>query len=1201
MKKRWFSYFNIIVLTAALTLSVGSTPSGLAAGLPPGMAKRFSTASQLPLSIGSPASSLENGSYQWHTFYGSTYFDESGSDIAVDGSGGVYITGSSHASWNGPAGQAPLHAYSGNEEDIVVLKLGAAGEYQWHTFYGSAVRDEGSDIVVDGSGGVYITGTSLASWNGPADQPPLHTYSDSLSNIITLKLDAAGAYQWHTFYGGWCDYGGGIAVDDSGGIYLTGNSSASWNGPAGQAPLHAYSGADEMSTDILVLKLDAAGDYQWHTFYGSMDFYNDIGRAVTVDSSGGVYVTGYSGSSWDGSAGQAPLHAHSGGEELGDDIVVLKLDAAGDYQWHTFYGSILYEYGYGIAVAGSAGVYITGASIASWSGPAGQAPLHAHSSSYNDDDIVVLKLDAAGAYLWHTFYGSTTRDIGIGIAVDGSGGVYIGGNSGLSWNGPAGQAPLHAFNDTNDLVVLELDTAGAYRWHTFYGRTDRGGGIALDGSGGIYITGSNWASWNGPADQPPLHYRSGVSNYDIVVLKLGEAHTPVVGVQDELGNPVSGAQVFRNGLLAGKTDSTGALEIPGLQVNETLVARLLIIEVATGKGNHNWDSSQNWAYRVYLTSLDIPTLGEPAPLAVTDITNIPPLVIKKSNTLIGFNLVASVQWDITSGEFADPLKLSFEDGSNLLYDATDGQMLLEKVTLYDEGQHWSDADYLYPVVMNFTFPAYADGMDVIRTAGKTVKHSWSDLNTWEGFNVVHEFGHYGLGIEDSHSRKINVFGKIDQLAECTSRALPTVTKNINATIMEGIASTSEFAMQGVPGLWSQKCEDTLQWQNNHESDWETLIRKYQDTTNPSRWEFISPGDRGSVVSGPENIPVAAWSDIVIGADAQTHACETEPVYIAKDGLFQQPVQGAAVWLKRTNRTIFEGYTDADGEIKIVGAGNGDTIVISRWRIFEAPDLWINSARISCTPRDMVEDAGSLASNGAATLLLQQAPFNLETSVHPGLQANSVEIVVQSSAPLSSSPAVTVTQSGAVTPMVVEMIYDNTAMAYTGIFTMSTALPTDGFVEVLATDEAKRNVQIENSFSLRAVSASQEASIFSGDGQVELFIPSGSLSVDSQITINPAQMTGEPPEGLVFLSAPHQIVGNVSFNIPINLMASAGSLQNVKLSSVKIYRWQEDLGEWVALESTIFTISKQAHTMIDSLGTFAVFGYPEYTTYLPLLR
>ncbi len=51
----------------------------------------------------------------------------------MDGSGNVYVTGNSSATWG-----TPLHAHSGDSEasDIFVLKLDSGGAYQWHTFYG---------------------------------------------------------------------------------------------------------------------------------------------------------------------------------------------------------------------------------------------------------------------------------------------------------------------------------------------------------------------------------------------------------------------------------------------------------------------------------------------------------------------------------------------------------------------------------------------------------------------------------------------------------------------------------------------------------------------------------------------------------------------------------------------------------------------------------------------------------------------------------------------------------------------------------------------------------------------------------------------------------------------------------------------------------------------------------------------------------
>jgi parallel beta-helix repeat protein len=443
----------------------------------------------------------------WNTFYGSSDYDE-GYGIARDGSGNVYITGPSGATWSGPAGESPLHAYTGNR-DIFVLKLDGSGAYQWHTFYGSSDYDEGYGIATDGSGNVYITGSGYATWNGPAQQAPLNAYTGN-RDIFVLKLDGSGAYQWHTFYGSsGSNYSYGIATHGSGNVYVTGESSATWNGPAQQSPLNPYTG----DHDIFVLKLNSSGAYQFHTFYGSSS--DDYGYCIATDGSGNVYVTGGSYASWNGPAQQSPLNAYT----VNGDILVLKLDSNGSYQWHTFYGSSSDDYGYGFAMDGSGNIYVMGGSYASWNGPANQSPLH----SYNGytSDIFVLKLDSSGSYQWHTFYGSSDYyDAGYGIAMDGSGNVYITGFSSGTWNGPAQQSPLHAYMAAGDIFVLKLDSSGSYQWHTFYGSgdTDYGMGIATDGGGNVYVAGYSNGTWNGPGGRSPLHAYTG--NGDIFILKL---------------------------------------------------------------------------------------------------------------------------------------------------------------------------------------------------------------------------------------------------------------------------------------------------------------------------------------------------------------------------------------------------------------------------------------------------------------------------------------------------------------------------------------------------------------------------------------------------------------------------------------------------------------------------------------------------------
>jgi hypothetical protein len=57
-----------------------------------------------------------NGTYQWHSFYGSGNNDE-GWSVAVGTNGKVYVAGGSYATWG-----SPLHTFIGNES-VFVLKL----------------------------------------------------------------------------------------------------------------------------------------------------------------------------------------------------------------------------------------------------------------------------------------------------------------------------------------------------------------------------------------------------------------------------------------------------------------------------------------------------------------------------------------------------------------------------------------------------------------------------------------------------------------------------------------------------------------------------------------------------------------------------------------------------------------------------------------------------------------------------------------------------------------------------------------------------------------------------------------------------------------------------------------------------------------------------------------------------------------------
>ena len=94
------------------------------------------------------------------------------------------------------------------------------------TFLGGTGFDEGHGIDADGTGNVYVAGTSTAAWGDPQ-----RGYT-ALDDAFAVKLDSEGNLVSNTFLGGsGTDFGNGLDVDQNGNPYVTGSSTAAWGTP----------------------------------------------------------------------------------------------------------------------------------------------------------------------------------------------------------------------------------------------------------------------------------------------------------------------------------------------------------------------------------------------------------------------------------------------------------------------------------------------------------------------------------------------------------------------------------------------------------------------------------------------------------------------------------------------------------------------------------------------------------------------------------------------------------------------------------------------------------------------------------------------------------------------------------------------------------------------------------------------------------
>ena len=166
----------------------------------------------------------------------------------------------------------------------------------------------------------------------------------------TTIAPANATLSWNTFVGGFSIFetASALATDKSGNVYVTGSSNVTWG-----TPVRAFTSDD----DAFIAKLDRNGNLIWNTFLGGSQ--SDLAEGVAVDSSGNIYVVGWSTAAWG-----SPVRSFSGGY----DAWAAKVDSTGHLIWHTFLGgpgvNTNLDYGLAIAVDAAGSIYVGGESPA---------------------------------------------------------------------------------------------------------------------------------------------------------------------------------------------------------------------------------------------------------------------------------------------------------------------------------------------------------------------------------------------------------------------------------------------------------------------------------------------------------------------------------------------------------------------------------------------------------------------------------------------------------------------------------------------------------------------------------------------------------------------------------------------------------------------------------------------------------------------
>lgn len=152
-----------------------------------------------------------------------------------------------------------------------------------------------------------------------------------------------------------------------------------------------------------------------------------------------------------------------------------------DPLWIRQFGSNKDDFALSAVADGEGGVFVAGYTY----GQIGDQDL-------GGKDLFVVRYDSTGALGWARQFGTDTYDWETAAAPDGGGGVFVGGVTSNTQNGP---------DDLQDCYLASVGADGQQRWARQFGwgNLDQLGALAADGAGGVIAAGSTNPDWKDAA------------------------------------------------------------------------------------------------------------------------------------------------------------------------------------------------------------------------------------------------------------------------------------------------------------------------------------------------------------------------------------------------------------------------------------------------------------------------------------------------------------------------------------------------------------------------------------------------------------------------------------------------------------------------------------------------------------------------------
>lgn len=299
-----------------------------------------------------------SGSLLWNkTYNGAASFYDTGKSVITDSNNNIYVTGGSFESLT--------------HSDVVTICYNSSGIQQWiKHFDGNNFHDGGATLLLLNANTLAVSGptqTSNNHWEYAVIQYDTGTGNELFSTITIAS-------------GSTMDEFTALAIDQNENIYLTGSVKDAVTG----------------FFDFKTYKLDSNLQILWEKTYGGIAGKDDMARAIDVDASGNVYVTGWS----------------SNGSN--NDFLTLKYNSSGNLLWDKRFDNKSEDEANDLILNDQGELFVTGST-----------------TKFDKKDFYTILYDTNGNELWSATYNGIYNkdDIAKTMKIDEEGNLLVSGHS----------------------------------------------------------------------------------------------------------------------------------------------------------------------------------------------------------------------------------------------------------------------------------------------------------------------------------------------------------------------------------------------------------------------------------------------------------------------------------------------------------------------------------------------------------------------------------------------------------------------------------------------------------------------------------------------------------------------------------------------------------------------------------------------------